>query len=156
MFGEGVNDTETLAYFSQVANDSVKSKPRVSWLWTPQRISVATISKPSERAFNFLLTGSYHAFRSACIPSYEGPSKVRARDGVLVRKQRCKSRNKDEAGWILRLKGKVDNVNSYLGLRILEIISDYLSSSLTSYQFDLYQNIVQSFIVRAWRVEKHR
>ena len=147
VFGEGVNDIETLAYFSQVANDSVKSVNLGFHGYGPHNaLALLQSVDPSERAFNFLLTGSYHAFRSACIPSYtRDHPRYELEDGVLVRKQRCKSRNKDETGWILRLRGKVDNVNSYLGLRILEIISDYLSSSLTSYQFDVYQNIILEF-----------
>lgn len=146
-FGEGLNDIQTMSYLSQVANDNVDAVNLGFHGYGPHNALMLLQSlDSSEGAFNLLLTGSYHAFRSACIPSFSRDHpRYELEEGVLVYKGRCKSQHKDDKGWILDARRIVDNIKSYIDLSSLKIISEYLSSSITSYQIDLYQNIIFEF-----------
>jgi hypothetical protein len=148
VFGEGLNDNETLSYFSQVSSSKVQSENfgfHGHGVHNALRLlQTLEASEEPKGAINLLLTGPYHAFRSACIPSYTGNHpRFEMNDEKLYFKGKCE--NKYYKGWVQHTKNRIDRINSYIQSQILTIISNYLKSSLTSYQIDLYQNLIREF-----------
>jgi hypothetical protein len=145
VFGEGLNDNETLSYYSQLASKNIKSQNLgFHGHGVHNALKLLGNTDKSKGALNLLLTGTYHALRSGCIPKYsQTHPRYELIDKKVVYKGLCTS--KDDRGWINYTERTIEKINSYLQLRSLELILDYLRSSFTSYQLDLYKNLIREF-----------
>lgn len=145
VFGEGLNDNQTLSFYTQLASNNIESQNLgFHGHGVHNALKLLKNTAKSNGAMNLLLTGSYHAHRSGCVPSYSSNHPwYELIDNKVVLKGFCGS-NSDK-GWVVRTKHHIEKVNSYLKFRSLELLSDYLSSSFTSYQLDLYKNLIKEF-----------
>ena len=149
VFGEGLNDNETLSFYTQLTAKNIESQ-NLGFHGHGVHNALKLLEKTpkSHGAMNLLLTGTYHALRSGCVPRYSSNHpRYELIGNKVVYSGFCSS--KDDWGWIIYTKRFLEKTNSYLKFRSLELVSDYLSSSLTSYQLDLYKNLIKSSIQQA-------
>ncbi len=145
VFGEGLNDNQTLSFYTQLASNNIESQNLgFHGFGVHNALKLLEKTAKSKGAMNLLLTGTYHAHRSGCVPSYSSNHPwYELIDNKVVYKGFCSSDG--DKGWIVHTKHFLQKINSYLKFRSLELLSDYLSSSFTSYQLDLYKNLIKEF-----------
>ena len=145
VFGEGLNDTETLSYYSQLASSKVRSENfGFHGYGVHNALKILKTLEKTEGSANLLLTGTFHAFRSACIPQWSSTHPFyELIDGELLELGKCSE--KEYKGWVQSIKKKIDEISYHVHFRSLAIISEYLASCLTSYQIDLYKSLIQEF-----------
>jgi len=91
-FGEGLQDRQTLPYFTQTEGKDIAVKNYgVSGYGVHQALAIMQSERRPPGDVNFLLTAPWHADRSACIPSYAAGSPRYQLDahGQLVRAGFC-------------------------------------------------------------------
>ena len=75
LFGEGLNDKETLPYYTHALDNSIRVK-NFGWhgYGVHQALKIVEMTPDRNADINFLLTSPWHADRSACIPDYSNGS----------------------------------------------------------------------------------
>ena len=92
LFGEGLNDNETLPYFLHVLDNSITVK---NFAWhgygVHQALRILVSPRDTRGDINFLLTAPWHAERAACVPDYSnGSPRYRlVDDGELILDGTC-------------------------------------------------------------------
>ncbi len=145
VFGEGLNDIETVAYYSQLASPDVSAE---NYGFHGHGVHNAYRLLESQKAvagsYNLLLTGTYHASRSGCIPNYSSNHpRYELNDGEFKYLGKCA--DKVDKGWIYDLYKNIDRMNHKINSKVLAAFSDFLKSSRTTYQLSLYQKLIREF-----------
>jgi hypothetical protein len=92
MFGEGLNDDETLPYFLHELDLRVSVK---NFAWhgygAHQALRILESTRDTRGDINFLLTSPWHAERSACVPDYSkgSPRYILSDDGRVALDGTC-------------------------------------------------------------------
>lgn len=92
MFGEGLNDNETLPYFLHaIANHIDVKNYEMSGYGVHQALRILERSQDVAGNINFLLTAPWHAERSACVPAFGqgSPKYILGGDDRLVLDGSC-------------------------------------------------------------------
>jgi len=91
IFGEGLNDNETLPYYLSETLDLAVKSYGVHGYGMHQALAILQRSSPPDGEINIFLTAPWHALRSACKPGYATGTpkyvldrKVLVRDGVCL------------------------------------------------------------------------
>ena len=92
VFGEGLNDNETLPHFLHAIDHSISVKNfGVHGYGVHQALRILESTRDTKGSINFLLTAPWHAERSACIPAYSAgsPKYKLSDDGQLTLDGAC-------------------------------------------------------------------
>jgi hypothetical protein len=114
LFGEGLNDDETLPYFLNQADNRIAVKNYGMHGYGVYQALYLLETRKIEGQINFLLTAPWHAERSACVPVYGqgSPRYVLQSDGQVRLDGNCPAPDWDS--WRARL---LEQVNLYRQLR---------------------------------------
>jgi len=132
MFGEGLNDDETLPYFLHELDLRISVK---NFAWhgygVHQALRILESIRDTKGNINFLLTSPWHAERSACVPDYSkgSPRYILSDDGRVVLDGTC--------GFQLRFLERVLNHSHIYQLVRLALREDQ------DRQIDLYLAIIE-------------
>lgn len=138
MFGEGLNDNQTLPYFVAKQSPFLVKNFGFHGYGPHQALAILTSHRDTSGKTNFFLTAPWHAERSACVPSYStGSPRYYLENGKVIRDGVCGgSKSKNIFNKILRKS------------RLYTLISDFTKQSLSQdKQIDLYLALIEQMNV---------
>lgn len=151
MFGEGLNDDETIPYFfnRMIPSANVKNYG-FHGHGVHNALRLLELKQSREADLNILLTGDYHAIRSSCVPKYsrDHPSYRlgNGNDREVSYVSECRAREPSELDKIN--KTGFDNLyDQYLSsLKTFKLILQPVRNSFTYNQLSLYSSIIDDFV----------